>query len=403
MPDHSTVWPVSNRGLVAGLAVLGLAVWFGAGVVALVAGLFVALALVARGWSRVALGGLSCQLAFRSDRAFPDDEVELHLVVENRRLVPVPWLEVELALPRKLYPIGESGRPAAESEGRAINLLATLLPFRRLDRRVLLRCRTRGLYDIPHVGLLVGDPLRLFPRRTSAPVDARLVVYPRIVPLEQLGLPSRLAQGDLAMHSMVIDDPLRPIGVRDYRPGDAPRMVNWKASARRPNLQVKVLERTAQIQLSIYLGVDGFDHPWLVYRDALFERAVAAAASLANASIERGGRVGLALSGAEPTYVPAGTGADHLKALLEVLAVVGPRRGRPLESVLEASTWRQPPGATVVAIVAGLTDELSHQLREARRTHPVVILHAGLDQLVPPDGIDAFEIERTCEWAGSRQ
>ena len=42
------------------------------------------------------------------------------------------------------------------------------------------------------------------------------------------------------------------------------------------------------------LDVGGFDHSWLVYREALFERAVTAAASLANATIERGGSVALA-------------------------------------------------------------------------------------------------------------
>ena len=61
-----------------------------------------------------------------------------------------------------------------------------------------------------------------------------------------------------------------------------------------------MLERTVRRDLAIYLDVGGFDHSWLVYREALFERAVTAAASLANATIERGGSVALACGGVRP-------------------------------------------------------------------------------------------------------
>jgi uncharacterized protein (DUF58 family) len=390
-----TIWLVGARGIVAGLVILALAVQTGAPAVALVAALFVALALVARGWSRLALGGLRCTVGFGGDRAFPDDELDLVLTIENRWPVPVPWLEAELAIPPRLYPLdGRVGR-LAESDRRVIRVLATLLPFRRLSWRHRLRCRHRGLYEIPAVSLLVADPLRLFPRRKAFPVGARLIVYPRIVPLDEVGLRSGLPQGDLTLRSLPVDDPQRVIGVRDYRPGDPPRRVHWKASARRPNLQVKLLERTARLQLALYLGVDGFDHPWVVYRDALFERAVTAAASLANWAIERGGRVALGLSGAEPTVLPAGGGPDQLKAILETLAVVTPRRGRPLASVLAASSPRQPAGATIVALVAGLPDDLAEELRVTRaRGHPVVLLTATLEPVEAPPGVALYELGR---------
>ncbi|HYU18353.1 MAG TPA: DUF58 domain-containing protein, partial [Chloroflexota bacterium] len=238
-----TLWLVDSRGILGGLVVLAIAVWNGVDAVALVAGMFVALALVARGWSRLALGGLRCTLSFHDDRAFPDDELDLVLSIENRWLIPIPWLEAELTLPHRLYPLGGTVRRLAETEARVIHVLATVLPFRRLTWRHRLRCRTRGLYEIRSVWVMVSDPLRLFPRRIELLVDARLIVYPRIAPLEQLGFRSWLPQGDRALRTVLLDDPLRPIGVRDYRPGDPLRRVHWKASARRQQLQIKVLER----------------------------------------------------------------------------------------------------------------------------------------------------------------
>jgi uncharacterized protein (DUF58 family) len=360
-----------------------------------VAGLFVALALVARGWSAMALRAVRCSLEFRDDRAFPDDEMDLILTIENRWLVPVAWLEADLTIPHRLYPLSGQIRRLAEPELRVIHVLATAMPLRRLTWRNRLRCRARGLYEIPHVWITVADPLRLSPRRIAMPVAARLIVYPRIVPLEQLGLRSRLPQGDVSLRSMLIDDPSRLIGVRDYRPGDPLRRVHWKASARRPQLQVKVVERTARLQLALYLGADGFDHPWMAYRDALFERAVTAAASLANVVVERGGRVSLAISGADPVSLSAGHGVGHLRTILEALAVVMPRRGRPLESVMAGSVARQQSGTTIVVLAAELTEEIEAQLRVARtQGHQITLLHAGLEPIGALRGVVIYELGR---------
>jgi uncharacterized protein (DUF58 family) len=388
-----TLWLAERRGLALMLAVLALAVWAGAPVVALAAGLFAALGLVARGWSRLCLGVLRCTARFEADRAFPDDELDLVLEIENRWPVPIPWLETELVVPHRLYPLDGPVRRDSVSEARVIRTLGTLLPFQRSSRRYRLRCRARGLYVVGTVGLLVADPLRLFPRRGEYPVDARLVVYPTVLALDQLGLRSALPRGDANLRRVLYDDPLRPIGVRDYRPGDSPRQIHWKASARRPRLQTKILERTVQLQVALYLDVDGFDHPWVVYRDALFERAVTAAATLANAVVERGGRAALATSGDEPAQVLAAGGAEHLMLILERLAVVEPGRGRPLASILAATVPRQPTGTTIAVAVPTLTPEVADELRAARRRgHPVALVHAGLDRVAPPDGVDLYEL-----------
>ncbi|MDP8921929.1 MAG: DUF58 domain-containing protein, partial [Chloroflexota bacterium] len=351
-----TLWLVERRGILLAAVVLAVAAWLEAQPVAVMAGLILALAIVARGWSRLALTGLYCGLTFDEDRAFPDDEVRLTLSIENRGLLPIPWLEVDLVLPFGLYPIEAVPEKAWASE-RTVHLLLTMLPFRSERRTYRLRCRQRGLFAVPEVALLVADPLRLFPRRVLYRVDTRLIVYPRVVALEALGLGARLPQGDVTLRTMLQPDPLRPIGVRDYRPGDSPRSIHWKASARRAQLQVKVLERTAQLQIALYLDAGGFDRPSVVYREALFERAITAAASIAAYVIERGGRIALGTSGDDATYVPPGGGLDHLQLLLETLAVVAAKRGRPLESVLAGSASRQAGGTTIVAIVPEVRPE----------------------------------------------
>lgn len=391
----ATLWLVARRGVLLALVLLVVAVWNRSAPLAATSALMLGLVVVVRSWSALALRSARCSLVFAEDRAFPDDEVELLLRVETRGPIPIPWLEIDLTVPRGLYATPDGGLGVLSGDGRALHLLATLLPLRTVERAIRVRARQRGAYQVEPVSLLVADPLRLYPRRITVPVDARLVVYPRIVPLERIGLRAGLPVGDLRVGTTLLPDPARPIGVRDYRRGDSPRSIHWKASARRGALQVKVLERTVRRDLAIYLDVGGFDHAWLVYREALFERAVTAAASLASAAIERGGSVALAHGGADPVALPGHGGQDQLRAILEALAVVTPSEGRPIESMLAATVSRQPAGTTIVLLTPTPSETVLAELEPARqRGYPVAVVYCGLQAVEPPEGVAWFDLGR---------
>ena len=391
----STLWLVTARGIVVSVVLLALAVWNQSAPLAAMAALILALAGVTRLWSFLALHSVQCTLEFRDDRAFPDDEIDLILRVSGRGPIPIPWLEVDFTVPRGLYATPEPGLGVLSGDGRALHLLVTLMPLRTVERTIRVRCRQRGAYEVESISLLVADPLRLYPRRIERASGAKLLVFPRIVPLEQIGFRAGLPIGDLRAPAVILPDPSRPIGVRDYRPGDSPRQIHWKASARRGTIQVKILERTVRRDLAIYFDVGGFDHSWLVYREALFERAVTAAASLANATIERGGAVSLACGGSDPVALPSNTGLDQLRAILEALAVAQPTEGRPIDSMLTATLTRQPPGTTIVVLTPLPEEPLLSELAPARRRgHPVAIVYCGLRQVEPPDGVAWFDLGR---------
>lgn len=390
-----TLWLVSTRGIVLSVALLALAVWNQSGPLAAMAGVLFSLAVVTRGWSLLALHSVRCTLEFKEDRAFPDDEVDLVLRVQGRGPVPIPWLEVDFTVPRGLYGTPEPGMGVLSGDGRALHLLVTLMPFRTVERTVRVRCRQRGAYEVESVSTLVADPLRLYPRRREQRTGAPLLVFPRIVPLEQIGLRAGLAMGDIRAPMTTLPDPARISGVRDYRPGDSLRQIHWKASARRGTIQTKILERTVRRELAIYLDVGGFDHSWLVYREALFERAITAAASLANATVERGGAVSLAYGGVNPVALAGHGGVDQLRAILEVLAVVQPTEGRPIESMVAATILRHPAGTTIVVLTPNPTDALLAELEPIRRRgDPVAIVYCGLRQVEPPEGIAWFDLGR---------
>src|SRR5262249_5264822 len=96
----NTLWLVTSRGLALCLIVLAVAVWNQSAPLAALVALLLALAVVTRVWSLLALHSVRCTLTFRDDRAFPDDEIALVLRVAGRTPIPIPWLEVDFVLPR---------------------------------------------------------------------------------------------------------------------------------------------------------------------------------------------------------------------------------------------------------------------------------------------------------------
>ena len=107
----------------------------------------------------------------------------------------------------------------------------------------------------------------------------------------ELGLPARHPFGDFDTPRRFIEDPLRLVGARDYVPGDSFRRIHWKATARRRELQTKILDPSSSNPLAIFLNVR--TSPYLgVNRDVL-ELAITTAASVAHWGWEAGHPVGL--------------------------------------------------------------------------------------------------------------
>src|SRR5205814_9612505 len=129
--------------------------------------------------------------------------------------------------------------------------------------------------------------------------ESYLLVYPKVVPLERLGLPASSPFGDVPVRRQwLFEDPMRTVGVREYRPGDNPRRLHWKATARAPsqNLQVKVFEPTTSHRLHVLLNVSTSEQnwSWQGYDPEALEASITTAASVANWAAEQGLLVGLA-------------------------------------------------------------------------------------------------------------
>jgi len=117
---------------------------------------------------------------------------------------------------------------------------------------------------------------------------------------------------------------------REYRPGDDPRLIHWRSSAKTGALTVRELEAETAVDTRLVLEGRSGD------ADAV-ERGLSRAASFVVHLIRAGAAVELLGPG---VFVPLGRGLAHQRRLLTALALwtpaaAGPSRGGPRSSIRE--------------------------------------------------------------------
>ena len=287
------------------------------------------------------------------DHAFLGERIPVVLEVSNPSWFPIPWLRLTETMPLDL----------AASE--QFNRVYSLRPREKVTIDYELHCTRRGYYPLGPLRLVVGDLFGFSDADGRDGAQQFLTVYPRIIPLVRLGLPSRLPHGTLPASRRIFEDPARLRGVREYQPGDNLRRIHWKASAHSDALLVKQFSPAISLESMVLLNLNTQDyHRQRIYSAG--EWAIVVAASVATYLESMRQAVGLATNGRDPliadnsqqlTLIPPRPGRLHLMKQLEVLA-----RVEVAESAQPFMDWAQRSavslawGTTVLAITP-LADE----------------------------------------------
>jgi uncharacterized protein (DUF58 family) len=206
------------------------------------------------------------------------------------------------------------------------------------------------------------------------PVDKLdfLLVYPRLVPLEKLGIPSQQFFGDIRLKRHLFQDPVLTAGIRDYQSGDSLKRIHWKSTARLGKLQTKVYEPTTTVDISIFLDVRTLRAPlWgSVYQ--LQELGIITAASMSQHALSNGFRVGLYVNQTTRfsrgmLRVPHSQHPEQLVRILEALAQLHQVETIPITKFIQQEGWSLPWGSTLVVISAQPVDELLATLLDFKR------------------------------------
>jgi len=171
----------------------------------------------------------------------------------------------------------------------------------------------RGRQRLAGVRVTTRFPFGLFLKAAQPALTSEVLVFPALHPvsadlLRQLG-----SAGDRATRRRGRGTDL--YNLRGYRPGDDPRLIHWRSSAKTETLLVREMEAETTEDTRLVLIGTGARDP------VALESALSEAASLAAHLIRVGAGVELVGPG---FYVRLGHGKSHLRRLMTALAVYDP-------------------------------------------------------------------------------
>jgi len=188
----------------------------------------------------------------------------------------------------------------------------------------------RGWQWLPGLRLSTRFPFGLFTKSSRPIQNQPVLVYPRVRALAPEEVRAALESGWREQHRRGRGAGL--YNLRQYRPGDDPRLLHWKTSARTGDLILREGEEEERPQVRLIL-----EDPVPGAAAEAVEADLSYAASVAAHAIRRGAAVELVTGDGS---VPFGTGEAHLDCILERLAVYLPSAApRPVRS--PSSTARE--------------------------------------------------------------
>jgi len=255
--------------------------------------IFLAQGMINRKWG---LKGISYHRYFEQTSVFEGEKVVMVYEIMNRKVLPVAWLRLETTIHSNLL---NEETVEAEDEGPVSHsTLFSLWPYQKITRRHHFVGRKRGYYPLQNVSITVGDAMGFGEVFDSFTAQTAITVYPKLVPMEEIPLPSHSWLGEITVKRWIMEDPFLHAGIREYKIGDPFNSINWKATARTQSFQINKKDYTADHHLLIYVDFDiNEDIRLPMEKLYIFEKALSYAATLASYTINHGVATGFGCNG----------------------------------------------------------------------------------------------------------
>ncbi len=336
--------------------------------------------LVGQYWSKHLFDRLTFVQTPSQHRGFIDEAISLDIELANQKLLPLPWYEWRLSLVEQWAVAGERLTPGSAPGTNWLTRRGALGWYQKQNWQVTLSVPVRGYHQIGPGHIRSADLLGIFPSRHEFDAPQHVTIFPRVFTMADLGFPADRPFGERRGRNRIYEDPLRVAGIREYRPGDPLKRIDWKATARSGELRSRVYEPSAAQQLYLMVNIDTLEHAWEGYLTEDLERTVSTAASVAVWAAGARFAVGLLANGSfpeadRPIRIAPSRSPEQLTHLLEALAVIQPLTMGDLAHAVRRESGRMPAGSTIVVIAALIPESLAAViLRLAGEGHRVFVI-----------------------------
>ena len=305
------------------------------------------------------------------ERAVPDQEVEVTVTVTNHG----PAMEevlIDDRVPHGLTVRLQSSRHLVRlASGESFTFAYTV-------------SGPRGGYAFQGLDVQVSDHLAVRTLRVPVEAKGRLFVFPPVMRLRHIAIRPRRTRVYAGTIPARAGGPgTEFFGVREYQPGDPPHSINWRASAR--SMEALYSNEYQQERVAdVGIVVDGrLKTNEFAGGHSLFDHSVQAAASMADALLNQGNRVGLLLYASYLGWTLPGYGRIQRERILHALANARTGDSQVFSDLEHIPTRLFPPESQIVFVSPLVEDDLK----------PLIQLRAqGYDVLVVSPNPVRFEL-----------
>lgn len=272
--------------------------------------------------------------------AYVGDEVNIGLTVQNRSILPIPFVEMECTVISSI-----SGNPLRSR-------ILSMMPYSKktLEDRVF--CRYRGIYPLGPVRVSVSDVFGFFTWHRNVKCSGEILVYPRVVKLQNFSLKPSKSYGTVSTRKKANEDFSSVSDIRRYYPGDSFKKIHWKVSARKGSLHVKNFHMSGSGEVGIFLNMFLSDYDDL-YRTELEEKAVECTASIVYYALSKNINTGLFINSSQIIY-ERGRDLKEFKRFMEGLIKVKSSRATSFTEMVELKSRLLMSGSSIILVTPAI-------------------------------------------------
>ncbi|MFW6266140.1 MAG: DUF58 domain-containing protein [Halanaerobiales bacterium] len=361
--------------------------------------------LLARIWNKYVFHRLNIRRSVSRKRIAIGDKITYQLEIENKKLLPVPGLRIEDKVTGGVEFINNNF--FKEVTGTNFNIFHDIFNLRwyeRVRRSYEIKVKKRGYYQLGRGRIFYKGLFGLFSNFYEDEKYQDLIVYPRILPANELGLSLQQLFGSKPRQGWLYPDRLNKVGVRPYQTTDDSKRINWKASARHGNLESNIYRPSRDQEYHIFLQSGFSQNWWQGLNQKIMELMVIYAASIANFGLAKGYAVGLYSNGLlkksrkHLAIKPEG-GQAQKKKILTGLALLQSVSLIDLGKVMEKEKGNVKNNSTVIVINYGMENNLKIALNKYRKKRKVHIVSFSPEiNATEMPGIELHQVRGRKDW-----
>ncbi|QDU81297.1 hypothetical protein Pla110_30380 [Polystyrenella longa] len=256
-------------------------------------------------------------------------------------------------------------------------LIARIMPQKTASAYYDFRPMRRGIYRFGPLEVLTSSPLGMVERGHIFDLEDKLAVYPRTGKLTSIWKKERSHAAELVQQKQtrkgVFDDEYH--SMREYRPGDNPRAIHWRTSARRNEVIVREFHQSRDddvlLMVDLWLPKNPTEHHLELTETAV---SFAATVSLEQMQKSRDFQFTLLINGSTMSSWSGRSSPMATEEALNALALAEGGRECELSDWMEEACQYRSPSTSLILATSRPESELQtlHLLLEAALEEPLL-------------------------------